>query len=464
MPSGGDSTTTVVTFSVELLLYTTLLTASSWFVEHYLAIMRVPALAFVVLDPLAVMAPVSTAMLVLFFSVGDKASSGGFADDSVAQATQGFTVVASIMWGLLVACMFVEVPRVSSVPGHEPAASALVMAIIIGFGALVPLLAMIVTYAAVPGGQRNSLVFNGAAVGSFSLLFLVILALGNGGVTKCPPYAGAGTSFIFAVLVIIYWVALYAVELLVFSEWDPIASLWNKVTGQTTNSRKRRTHWYSAVLGHFSVNYWRVVGAIVNEIALGTALGFTQSTVHGLVVVVMLVVAALHVPMVLKFHAQIDVPSAVPTADVNQAGYVTQPAMQGPPALPSRPPNDNSAPPQYQQDNNVPQYQNSNVPPQFNNANGPPVKGQYHPMQVFQATATPMHYLDSPHHNQRIYSNSSSSNNNTNNNHHHQRQINNLTYSERTSAQSVGPASFPFVGREYDNDTLPRQRRGMGVM
>ena len=451
MAGDGNSTTTVVTFSVELLLYTTLLTASCWFVEHYLAIMRVPALAFVVLDPLAVMAPVSAAMLILFFSIGDRASSGGLADDSVAQATQGFTVVASIMWGLLVACMFIEVPYISSVPGHEPTASALIMAMIIGFAVLVPLLAMIVTYAAVPGGQRNSLVFNGPAVGSFSLLFLVILALGNGGVGKCSPYAGSGTSFIFSLLVIVYWVVLYAVEILVFSEWDPLVILWNKVTGHVKNSR----HWYSAVLGHFSFNLWRVVGGVVNEIVLGTALSFTKSTVHALVVVVMLVVAALHVPMVLKIHAQTDVASkeTAKTADMYEGGEASEFAEPGASAvrgtkfeggLDFGPRPSPSAPPKQTYEQN-----------------------QYPQMQVFQAGTTPMRYVDSQHNNQRLYNNNNNTNNNNttnNNNNNNQRQNNSLNNSELPQARPFSSASFPFVDRQYNDDTLPLQRRGMGVV
>jgi hypothetical protein len=426
--AGGNSTTTVVTFSVELLMYTTLLTASSWFVEHYISMMRVPALAFVILDPLAVMAPVSTAMLVLFFSVGEKASSGGFADDSVAKATQGFTVVASIMWGLLVACMFIEVPHVSSVPGHAPDASALVLAIIIGFAGLVPLLAMIVTYAAVPGGQRNSLVFNGAAVGSFSLLFLVILALGNGGVSKCYPYAGAGTSFIFTTLVIAYWVALYAVELLIFSGWDPLAKLWHAVTGRTKQSH----HWYSSILGHFSFNYWRVVGGLVNVIVLGTALSFTKSSVHALVVVVMIVVAALHVPMVLKIHTQHVVVAAA--ADDNARGDSMQPSS----APPGRDP--------------VPPGREATMPDAPPLQNGSP----YHPMQVFQATATPLHYPDNRNSNQYLHG--------TNNNHNYNARNSSQPQAQLPTAQPLVAASFPFVNRRYDDDTLPRQRRGVGML
>jgi hypothetical protein len=314
--TGGNSTTTVVTFSVELLLYTALLTATCWFVEHYAVFLRMPALVFLIVDPLSVMASASTGMLVLFFALGNKASSGGFADGSVAQATQGFAVAASIMWGLLLACMFIKVPHISTVPGDDPSASVFVLAVVTGFSIVTPLLAMIVTYASVPGGQRNSLVFNGAAVGSFCVLFLVILALGNGGVSKCFPYAGAGTSFVFKLLVSLYGIVLYALEIIVFSGWDPLNDLWSLVTGAPTArpgsgapqkaDGDGATHFVSFLGGKFGVNYWRMVGLVVNEIVLATALSFTNSDVHVLVAMTMLVVAALHVPLVFRVEVEAD--------------------------------------------------------------------------------------------------------------------------------------------------------------
>jgi len=304
-------TSTVVTFLVECLLYSGLLTGTCMILAHYFEFLRIPAAVFMFVDTVSVLASINTAMIILLFSTKFTKQGGAFTNSLIAEASQGFSVVATIMWAALLMCLILELPRISTIPGMDVSSSVIPIAIVLGFGTVIPLLSFVVTFAATPDGATNSLFFNGSTVGASSLLFMVIASLGNGGVMKCYPYAGAGTGFIFWVLVISYWAALYVLEVIIYSGWNPFGSMWKMITGGNSDQQQQilgpsddsatgfRAFW--RVIKRFHINFWRILGGLLNVVIVITTLNFTNPNIHNVVGLMVVVVAAAHIPLVFSF-------------------------------------------------------------------------------------------------------------------------------------------------------------------
>jgi hypothetical protein len=308
----GGTTTQVVTFSIEMLLMLFCTTSICWFMSYYVSsFLKIPPIVFMWTDPVSVMASVNVVGQMLIFSTRRKAPGGAFGDSILSQVSQGFAIVSSVMWVGFILLMFADVPRITSVPGSDPSASVVAGAIVIGFTFLVPVLALIISFTALPAGESNSLVFNGSTVGVLSLLFFVSVSFGSGGVMRCPPFDGAGTGLTFTVFVIVYFVLLYLTELVVFYEWSPITSLWRVLTGGRDNKSSKardngQTYFqelFGGVLGTFGISYWRVPGAALNGAIILTTLLFSSSSVHGMVGIMFVVVLALHVPLIVTINA-----------------------------------------------------------------------------------------------------------------------------------------------------------------
>jgi hypothetical protein len=235
----GGSMVTVVTFTVEILIYTAILTATCGFVSNYFSVLRIPALVFMFLNTVSTMLAMHTLVMVLIFSTRRKSADAAFSDNVLCDFSQGFTVISSILWVLFLVCVFIDVPRITSVSGFPPSASIISCAVVIGFSTVIPLLSMVATYAAVPVDAQNSLMFNGAAVGAFSFLFFTIVSFGSEGVMKCSPYDSSGTTLMFCIFVIVYWVLLYLVELVIFFQGTlcimcgpaSLVGMWIRKTG-----------------------------------------------------------------------------------------------------------------------------------------------------------------------------------------------------------------------------------------
>ena len=291
----SGSASTVVTFTIENLLYTAALTASCWFASHYFTFLRIPALVFMFVDSVSVMASLHAVSTILIFSIRPKRVGGAFSDCVLAEASQGFAVIASLMWLGVLWCMFLDVPRITAVPGFPASASAIALAVVLGFAVVIPFLALVVTYAAVPSGSGNSLVFNGSTLGAACLLFFVTLSFGNGGVMKCSPYDGTSSGMSFGVLVFAYWCILLCVELLVFAQWDPIESIW-ELLGNDVTDYEYYTDFLHSSWVHISI--WRIIGCIVDIVIVASSLLYTHEPVRATVLTVMFVVAVLHVPLI----------------------------------------------------------------------------------------------------------------------------------------------------------------------
>ena len=311
MSQSSATTSTVVTFLVEGLLYSGLLTGTSMVMAHYLEFLQIPAAVFMFVDTVSVLASINTAIIILLFSTKFTKQGGSFTNSLIAEASQGFSVVSTIMWVALLMCLILELPRISSIPGKDASSSVIPIAIVLGLGTVIPLLSFVVTFAATPDGATNSLFFNGSTVGAVSLLFMVVASLGNGGVMKCYPYAGGGTSFIFWVLVVSYWTALYVLEVIVYCRWNPFGSMWAMLTGGDRDLGKKMptqpdepavgfaAFW--RVIKQFHINYWRILGGVLNVVIVITTLNFTNSNIHSFVGLMVVIIAAVHIPLVFSF-------------------------------------------------------------------------------------------------------------------------------------------------------------------
>jgi hypothetical protein len=306
---GGTTTTTVVTFTVENLLYTTILTATCWFAGHYFSILRMPAVVFMFVGTVSALVALHTVSMLLIFSVRHKSVDGAFADSMMADVSQGAAVVCSLLWWAMLLCMFIDVPRITAVVGFPSSASIVSLALVLGFSVVIPFLALVVTYAAVPAGGRNSLVFNGSTVGASSLLFFVIVSFGSGGVMKCVPYESVASSTAFCALVVSYWLLLYVTELLVFFEWNPLRVLWNIMAGldgQTDDNammmQRDNEPTGGGLLDSFGIRYWRIAGCGLNAVIVGSTVAFSKASMYPTVGVALAVVLVAHVPLILKIN------------------------------------------------------------------------------------------------------------------------------------------------------------------
>jgi hypothetical protein len=298
--NGGGSTVSVVTFTIEMLLYTAILTGTCWFAANYFSVFRIPALVFMFLDTVSVMIAVHTVIMMLIFSVRHKSAHDAFSDSVLSDFSQGFTVVCSLLWLLVLICMFLDVPRIAAVPGFPSTASIISLAIVLGISSVIPLLSFIVTYAAVPDGAQNSLMFNGASVGAFSLLFFVIVSFGSGGVMKCAPYEGSGVIFIFCMFVFVYWILLYLIEVFIFFNWKPLQYMWDSLTGGGDGQYNRQNS--EGVVKLFDISFWRIPGCLLNMVIVATTMAYSQPAIHGTVGVVVVVVALVHIPLIIVIN------------------------------------------------------------------------------------------------------------------------------------------------------------------
>jgi hypothetical protein len=322
----GGSIATVVTFTVENLLYTAIITSICWFASHYFNIVRIPVVVFMFVDIVSVLAALHTVLMLIIFSMRQKKVGGAFSDCILSDMSQGFAVISSLLWLGLLLSVFIDVPRITSVPGLPSSASAVSLAIVLGFSIIIPFLAIVVTYAAVPTGGSNSLLFNGSTLGALSLIFFVLVSFGSGGVMKCAPYDGVGTSMVFSVLAVTYWVLLYLIELAVFFRFNPLTMLWNLLTGRGEQSRQL-SGGPDQFPDTFSVIYWRIPGCVLNMGIIISTTAFCQSALRGSVIVVVVAVAIAHIPLIFSINFEwllsnsvsrvVDIAGAVPSNDTN---------------------------------------------------------------------------------------------------------------------------------------------------
>jgi hypothetical protein len=287
---GSGATSTVVTFTVETLLYTAALTASCWFASHYVSFLRIPALAFMFVDTVSVMASAHAVATILVFSIRPKAVGGAFSDGVLAEVAQGFAVVSSLLWLVVLLCMFIDVPRIAAVPGFPASSSAIALAVVLGLSVVVPLLALVITYAAVPAGSGNSLLFNGSTVGAACLLFFVTISFGNGGVMKCYPNASSYSTLSFCVCVISYWGILLILEV----------GIW---TFLGNNGDHHKQYFQNIHLGWIEINVWRIAGCLINIMIVATSRFYADDSLNDTILFAGFAVVLLHVPLIitLKF-------------------------------------------------------------------------------------------------------------------------------------------------------------------
>jgi hypothetical protein len=302
----GGTAATVVTFTVENLLYTAVITSTVWFLSHYFSVVRIPAIVFMFLSVVSVLIALHTVAMLLVFSMRVKSANGAFSDSILSEVSQGFSVISSLLWLGFLWCMFLKVPRITSVPGLSSSASMVTLAIVLGFSIVIPFLATIVTYAAVPGGGNNSLIFNGSTVGALSLMFFVMVSFGSGGVMKCAPYDSAGISFTFFVMVCTFWGLLYLIELLIFFGVSPLTSMWNILTGQGNEgqglSPEYNKNKATGFFDSFHITYWRIPGCALNMFIVFSTTGFCQSDMHFVIIITAIVIGGLHIPLILSVN------------------------------------------------------------------------------------------------------------------------------------------------------------------
>ena len=292
----SGSASTVITFTVESLLYTAMLTAVCWFSSHYFTFLRIPALVFIFVDTVSVMASIHAVSSIFIFSIRPKTAGGAFSDCVLAEVSQGFAIVSSLMWLGFLWCLFLDVPRITAVPGFPASASAIILAVVLGFSVVIPFLALVVTYAAVPSGSGNSLLFNGSTVGAACLLFFVTISFGNGGVMKCSPNQETSSTMLFCILVLSYWGALLILEVIVFISWDPIEAIW-VFFGNNATSYYDAVNWFE--LSWIDISLWRIIGCGLNVAIVASSLLYVQQAQHAMVAVVILAVIGLHVPLIM---------------------------------------------------------------------------------------------------------------------------------------------------------------------
>jgi hypothetical protein len=300
--NGGGTTATVVTFTVENLLYTAALTSTVLFLSHYFSIVHMPAIVFMFVGVVSVLMALHVITMLLIFSMRHKSAGGAFSDTILSEVSQGFSVISSLLWLGLLLCMFLDVPRITSIPNLPSSASVVSLAIVLGFSIVIPFLATVVTYAAVPAGGRNSLVFNGSTVGAVSLMFFVMVSFGSGGVMRCSPYDGAGASMYFFVSVCTYWGLLYVIELAVFLQFSPLSVLWNMLTGREQGinymTPEDNINENTGFLSSFSITYWRIPGCILNILIVVSTTLFCPTSMYFSVIVAAITVGTAHIPLI----------------------------------------------------------------------------------------------------------------------------------------------------------------------
>jgi hypothetical protein len=293
-----SSVTKSITFLIETCIYSAVFSSTVVFLDAYFsAVIRLPAMALMFIDAVVWMVIVNSIVLFIYMCYHTNSESG-FQNNFFAEISKGFCVMCSLLWVIMLLCTTsVNVPFITALPGSTTSASLIPLSVVLGFGFIVPLLATMCSFVAVPVGGSNSLLLNGPAVGAASLLFLVLVAVGNGGVTKCPPFSGDTNRYVFYIIIVVYWISIVFIELAMFFKWNPVP------TGLKIFKQKSFTWVRGGVSISIAINGWRIVSCVVDVIIVLSALAFCKSEVVWVVGLALLLVVALHVPMVidLKF-------------------------------------------------------------------------------------------------------------------------------------------------------------------
>jgi hypothetical protein len=288
-----DSVSKMFVFQVELCLYSCVLAASCHFAANYASFLHIPAIVFMCLDAISVMLLVHVIAMAVVFTLRRKYPGGVFTDSVAAEVSQGFAVVSSLLWVCLLSGVYLDLPYVTASPGGKSSASAVAIAVVLGFYTVVPFLALVSTYVAVPEGGSNSLLLNGSTLGAASLMFLVLVCFGSVGATRCPPFGGSTNRVLFTILVVVYWILLVLVEMAVLSEWDPLGFTHES---QEAEEGGEPTGWLSAFKNRIS--YWRGLGCLLDIVIVATSLAFSHSDVHGTAGLFILFIIIVHIPPV----------------------------------------------------------------------------------------------------------------------------------------------------------------------
>ena len=284
-----DSVSKMFVFQIELCLYSVVLAASCHFTANYASFLHIPAIVFMCLDAVSVMLFVHVIAMVVVFTLHRKHPGGVFTDAVAAEVSQGFAVVSSLLWCGMLSAVYLDLPYITASPGGKSSASAVALAVVLGFYTVVPFLALVSTYVATPEGGSNSLLLNGSTLGAASLMFLVLVCFGSVGATRCPPFGGSTNRVLFTILVVVYWILLVLVEMAVLSEWDPLGfTLGNREGGPVG--------WLSAFKNR--IGYWRGLGCLLNIVIVATSLAFSHSDVHGTAGLFIIFIIIVHIPPV----------------------------------------------------------------------------------------------------------------------------------------------------------------------
>lgn len=318
-----------VTFMVENCLYTVVLSTTVHAIGYYLtALVQFPALVFMLLNSFTAVLTVNTVFIFIVLCNSRGSVTGDFQSNHVAELSKAHASVTTLLYTMVLLCTTsINSPFIAAVPGKTTASSLLALGIVLGFGAIVPFLSILSAFVATPAGFNTSLV-NGAIVSAASLLFFLLVSLGSAGTTKCR-LSGAANSVAFYMLVFIYWGAIVCIELAIFWEWNPVSTVFGFFKRQpvvpaaaaaqldaTTNIPVKplaadtvptRLVIYSRVVAAFKIvstmfpvtNAWRLVSGVVDFVIVWSTLGFCSTEATGAVEIALLVVVALHVPMVI---------------------------------------------------------------------------------------------------------------------------------------------------------------------
>jgi hypothetical protein len=292
-----------VTFLTENCLYTAVLWASVRAVVFYVAVVKLPALAVMLVDSFVATLSVHTIVIFVVLSNSRAPATGEFLSNHVAELSRGHAVVCLTTWtGMFLCTTSISSPFIAAIPGGTTASSLISVGAVLGFGAVVPFLSIMSAFIATPAGSYTSIV-NGTSISAMCLVFFVLLSLGSSGTTKCN-LAGSANSFAFYMLVFLYLAAIALVEMVVFYkrniqtvtgvEVHPMAAS----AGATLYSR------LSTMFKNFFVlfpvtNVWRLVSGAVNFVIVWSTLGFCSADVTWAVQLALLFVVALHIPMVI---------------------------------------------------------------------------------------------------------------------------------------------------------------------
>ena len=298
----ASSVSKMLVFQIETCLYCAVLTASCCFASNYFTFLKIPAIVFMCVYAVFWMLVVHIIVMLSVFSLRSRPTAGVFMDSVVADVSQGFAVVASILWVSLLSGMYLHLPYITATPGGESSASAVALAVVLGFFVVVPFLALISTYMAVPDGATNSLLINGSTLGAASLLFLVFVSFGSTGFTRCYLFGGGANNSLFIFLVVIYWGLLFGVEI-ADEFWDPL-ELWGGA--QAVEGTVQAPRGFLAKVQSLNVSvrisYCRIVGCLLDIMIVATSIAFSNSDIHGTTGLFILFITLVHIPLVVMLE------------------------------------------------------------------------------------------------------------------------------------------------------------------